>query len=75
MNNTVKLLLIGAAAGAAATLFVRSSAFRKGAAQLVAASIQLKKDASAFVESIKEDAEDAAAEAEYKDSKSKKGGA
>ena len=39
---------------------------RKGASKLVSAGMQLKKDASAFVESIKEDAEDAAAEAEYR---------
>ena len=65
MTKTVKLLLIGAAAGAAATVFVRSSAFRKGAAKVVCAGMQLKKDAAAFVESIKEDAEDAAAEAEF----------
>ena len=32
---------------------------------VTAFGMQLKKDASAFVESIKEDAEDAAAEAEY----------
>ena len=69
MSNTVKLLLIGAAAGAAAAVFVRSSAFRKGAAKVVCAGMQLKKDAATFVESIKEDAEDAAAEAEFKASK------
>ena len=69
MTNTVKYLLIGAAAGAAAAVFVRSNAFRKGAAKVVCAGMQLKKDAAAYIESIKEDAEDAAAEAEYKASK------
>lgn len=72
MNKTVAWFLAGAAAGAAAAIFVKSSAFRKGAAKLVSAGIQLKKDAAAFVESIKEDAEDAAAEAEYKASKAGK---
>lgn len=66
MNNTAKLLLIGAASGIAAAIFIRSRTFKRGAAKLVGAGIQLKKDAAAFLESIKEDAEDIAAEAEYK---------
>lgn len=66
MNKTVTAFLVGAVAGAALVTFMRTPAFRKGASKLVSAGMQLKKDASAFVESIKEDAEDAAAEAEYK---------
>ena len=62
MNKTVTAFLVGAVAGAA---FMQTPAFRKGASRLVSAGMQLKKDASAFVESIKEDAEDVAAEAEY----------
>ena len=66
MNKTVTAFLAGAVAGVALAAFVRTPAFRKGASRVVSAGMQLKKDAAAFVESIKEDAEDAAAEAEYK---------
>ena len=66
MNKTVTVFLAGAVVGIATVALVRSTAFRKGATKLVCAGMQLKKDASAFVESIKEDAEDAVAEAEYK---------
>lgn len=77
MTKAVRWFLIGAAAGTAAAVFVRSQAFRRGAAAIAGAGIRLKKDAAAFVESIKEDAEDAAAEADYKASKAaaKKGDA
>ena len=61
MNKTVTAFLVGAVAGAALVTFMQTPAFRKGASRLVSAGMQLKKDASAFVESIK----DAAAEAEY----------
>ena len=61
MNKTVTAFLVGAVAGAALVTFMRTPAFRKGASRLVSAGMQLKKDASAFVESIKEDAEDSAA--------------
>ena len=65
MNKTVTAFLVGAVAGAALVTFMQTPVFRKGASKLVSAGMQLKKDASAFVESIKEDAEDVAAEAEY----------
>ena len=58
MNKTVTAFLVGAVAGAALVTFMRTPPFRKGASRLVSAGMQLKKDASAFVESIKEDAED-----------------
>ena len=57
--------LIGALVGAAAVTIVRTPAFRKGAAKVVSAGMQLKNEASAFAASVKEDAEDIVAEANY----------
>lgn len=64
-SGTCKFL-IGVAVGAAAVTLVRTQAFRKGCAKLVSAGMQLKEDASEFVESLKEDAEDIKAEAASK---------
>ena len=44
----------------------------KGCAKLIGAGMQLKDDAAAFVESIKEDAEDIKAEAAYNKSEAAK---
>lgn len=57
--------LVGALVGATAITLIKTPAFRKGAAKLVSAGMQLKNDASAFAQSIKEDAEDIVAEANY----------
>ena len=65
MNKTVSYFLIGAVVGAAAVTIVRTPAFKKGLSKVVSAGIQLKNDATAFVESVKEDAEDIAAEAAH----------
>ena len=61
--------LIGALVGAAAVTIVRTPAFRKGAAKVVSAGMQLKNEASAFAASVKEDAEDIVAEANYNTAK------
>ena len=66
MTFDCKQLLIGGLIGAAVVTFVRTATFRKGCAKVVAAGLQLKDDASEFLESIKEDAEDVSAEAKQK---------
>ncbi len=63
-----KQLLIGGLVGAAVVTLVRTQAFRKGCAKVVAAGLQLKDDAAEFVESVKEDAEDENAESKAKKS-------
>lgn len=63
-----KQLLIGGLVGAAVVTLVRTQAFRKGCAKIVAAGLQLKDDAAEFVESVKEDAEDENAESKAKKS-------
>ena len=65
ISKNVTYFVLGAVVGAAAITLVKTPAFRKGAAKLVSAGMQLKNEASAFVESVKEDAEDIAAEAKY----------
>lgn len=66
MNINCKQLLIGGLIGGALVAFVKTQTFRKGCAKVVAAGLQLKDDASEFIESIKEDAEDVSAEAKQK---------
>ncbi len=61
--------LVGALVGAAAITIVKTPAFKKGCAKIVGAGMQLKNDASAFAQSIKEDAEDIVAEANYNNGK------
>lgn len=56
-------LLIGAAAGVAVVAIVKSKTFKKTCAKLISAGMQLKDEASAFVETVKEDAQDIVAEA------------
>ena len=57
---------VGVVAGAAAVSIIRTAAFKKACATVVSKGLQLKEDAQAFAESIKEDAEDVLAEAKYK---------
>lgn len=59
---------VGVAAGLAAAAILRSSAFRKACVAVTEKGIQLKREAVAFVESVKEDAQDIAAEAAYNQS-------
>lgn len=68
-SKGISTFLIGALVGAAAVTLVKTPAFRKGAAKIVSAGMQLKNEASAFAESVKEDAEDIVAEANYNNSK------
>ena len=60
---------LGVAAGVAAVSLVKSPAFKKACAALIGKGLQLKDDACAFAESVKEDAQDILAEAKYKTSK------
>lgn len=64
-----KTFWIGAACGAAALLIAKTPAFRKGCAKVVATGLQLKDDAAEFIETLKEDAEDAHAEVSSKKSR------
>ena len=66
MSEGMKKFLLGAIVGAAAVSLIKTDAFRKSCSKLMAAGLQLKDDASAFFESVKEDAEDADAEAKQK---------
>lgn len=60
---------LGVAAGVAAVSLVKSPAFKKACAALIGKGLQLKDDACAFAESVKEDAQDILAEAKYNNSK------
>ena len=66
MSEGIKKFLLGAVVGAAAVSLMKTDAFRKSCSKLIAAGLQLKEDASVFFESVKEDAEDAEAEAKQK---------
>ncbi|MCR4579782.1 MAG: hypothetical protein K5681_05490 [Treponema sp.] len=57
--------VIGAACGVVAYNLVKTPAFKKACANIIGKGMQLKEDAAAFAESVKEDAEDIAAEAKY----------
>ncbi|MCR5027685.1 MAG: hypothetical protein K6A31_00320 [Fibrobacter sp.] len=72
MNSNAKALLIGAVAGVVLTQIVKTSSFRKGCARVLSAGLQLKSDATQFVETVKEDAEDMTAEAEETKKSAKK---
>ncbi len=56
---------LGAVAGIAAYNLVKTPAFKKACAAVVGKGMQLKEDAAAFAESVKEDAQDVVAEAKY----------
>lgn len=60
---------LGVAAGVAAVSLVKSPAFKKACAALIGKGLQLKDDACAFAESVKEDAQDILAEAKYNNTK------
>ncbi len=64
-NQNVAIFLAGVAVGAVAVYLVRDKRFRHVAAKVVGKGLQLKEDAAALVESIKEDAEDIMAEARH----------
>ncbi|AIN93725.1 DUF6110 family protein [Treponema putidum] len=56
---------LGVAAGGAAVLLAKNAGFKKACAKVVGAGLKLKEDAAAFVETVKEDAQDIVAEAAY----------
>lgn len=56
---------IGAVAGIAAIQLVKTPGFEKACASVIGKGMQLKDDAAAFAESVKEDAQDIVAEAKY----------
>lgn len=60
---------LGAVAGIAAINLVKTPAFKKACAKVVSKGMQLKDDAAAFAESVKEDAQDVVAEAKYNNDK------
>ena len=59
---------VGVAAGFAAATLIRTPAFRKACVAVAEKGIQLKQEAVAFIEAVKEDAQDIAAEAAYNQS-------
>ena len=56
---------IGVAVGGLTVAVARKAGFKKACAKVISAGMQLKDDASAFVETVKEDAQDIAAEAKF----------
>lgn len=60
---------LGIATGVAVTALVKNPAFKKACAAVVGKGLQLKDEACAFAESVKEDAQDIVAEAKYNNSK------
>ena len=56
---------VGVAAGVAAAAIIRTPAFKKACVAVAEKGLLLKQEAIAFAESIKEDAQDIAAEAAY----------
>ena len=56
---------LGVVAGGAAVLLARDAGFKKACAKIIGAGLKLKDDAAAFVETVKEDAQDIMAEAAY----------
>ena len=60
---------VGVVAGVAAVSLIKSPAFKKACAAVVGKGLQLKDEAAAFAESVKEDAQDILAEAKYNNQK------
>jgi len=66
MSDNSNKFLWGLVAGFAAAAFIKTDTFKKGAAKLIAGSLQLKEDAKEFFDILKEDAEDVKAENDTK---------
>lgn len=60
---------VGVVAGVAAVSLIKNPAFKKACASVVGKGLQLKDEAAAFAESVKEDAQDIVAEAKYNNQK------
>ena len=56
---------IGVGVGVTAFAISRTPGFKKGCSKIVGAGLKLKDEAAAFVETVKEDAEDIVAEARH----------
>ncbi len=67
--NKWGVFALGALAGVTAVAIVKTPAFKKACASVIGKGMQLKDDAAAYAESIKEDAQDIVAEAKYNNSK------
>ena len=61
---------IGCAVGVTAVAIVRTAGFKKCCAKVVGAGLARKDEAQAFVETVKEDAEDIVAEAKHNNAQS-----
>lgn len=70
--QNIAIFAAGVIVGAVGVCLVRDKRFRHVAAKVVGKGLQLKEDAAALVESIKEDAEDLMAEARH-NSKQRRG--
>ena len=66
MTDKIPPFLIGALVGAAAVSLLRKPLVCNGVVRLIGAGLQLKEEASAFMETVKEEAEDMVAEAEHR---------
>ncbi|MBQ3825587.1 MAG: hypothetical protein II811_05580 [Spirochaetaceae bacterium] len=60
---------IGCAVGVTTLAIVRTAGFKKCCAKVVGAGLALKDEAQAFVETVKEDAQDIVAEAKHNNEK------
>jgi len=72
MKDNAKALLIGTLAGVILSKIVKTKSFRKGCARVLSTGLQLKSEATEFVETVKEDAEDMTAETEEAKKSAKK---
>lgn len=61
---------IGVGVGATALAVMKTAGFKKVCSKVVGAGMQLKDEAAAFVETVKEDAQDIVAEAKYNNAQS-----
>ncbi len=60
------MFFLGAAAGVALLAIMKTDAFKKGCTKLLTAGMQIKDQAEAFCETVKEDAQDIMAEVKAK---------
>jgi len=64
--SKTSVFFLGALAGIAVVALMKSKTVQKGCAKLLSAGQQLKDEAQAFVETVKEDAQDMVEEAKRK---------
>ena len=68
-SNKMVVFGLGVVTGVAAVSLIKNPAFKKACSAVVGKGLQLKDDAAAFAESVKEDAQDILAEAKYNNQK------